>query len=356
MNNENKDILINLLNQHKELGISEQIDYNKFYLYSIITHSTAIEGSTVTEVEAQLLFDEGITSSKRTMNEQMMNLDLKAAYDYGMKWIRDHEDITVDWLVYLASKVMARTGSEYKSLGGDFSAARGELRKLNVTAGAGGKSYMHYQKVPMKLQAFCEELNKRRKAIDPNDVAAVYDLSFWAHFELVTIHPWADGNGRTCRLLMNLLQMEYGVLPTKVLKEDKAEYIQALIDTREEEDINIFLNTMASLHCRHLKYDIDTFISSVAKEMDSTSSPELVDKHDVVKELVDKWSIKPNLADKLADILVFMADKDEIRTEMIVGKLGFTETTAKRYLRQLTEFGYLEAHGGNKNRTYVKKV
>ena len=348
MNNDNKNILINLLNQHKELGISEQIDYDKFYLYSIITHSTAIEGSTVTEVEAQLLFDEGITSSKRTMMEQMMNLDLKAAYDYGMKWIRDHEEITVDWLVYLASKVMARTGSEYKSLGGDFSAARGELRKLNVTAGAGGKSYMHYQKVPMKLQAFCEELNKRRKAIDPNDVAAVYDLSFWAHFELVTIHPWADGNGRTCRLLMNLLQMEYGVLPTKVLKEDKAEYIQALIDTREEEDINIFLNTMASLHCKHLKYDIDTFISSVAKEM--------VDKSDFVKEMVDKWSIKPNLADKLGDILAFLADKEETATENIIQEFCLTATTAKRYMRQLVEFGYVESHGANKNRTYsIKK-
>ena len=348
MNNENKDILVNLLNQHKELGISEQIDYDKFYLYSIITHSTAIEGSTVTEVEAQLLFDEGITSSKRTMMEQMMNLDLKAAYDYGMKWIRDHEEITVDWLVYLASKVMARTGSEYKSLGGDFSAARGELRKLNVTAGAGGKSYMHYQKVPMKLQAFCEELNKRRKAIDSNDVAAVYDLSFWAHFELVTIHPWADGNGRTCRLLMNLLQMEFGVLPTKVLKEDKAEYIQALIDTREEEDINIFLNTMASLHCKHLKYDIDTFISSVAKEM--------VDKSDFVKEMVDKWSIKPNLADKLGDILAFLADKEETATESIIQEFSLTATTAKRYMRQLVEFGYVESHGANKNRTYsIKK-
>ena len=348
MNNDNKNILINLLNQHKELGISEQIDYDKFYLYSIITHSTAIEGSTVTEVEAQLLFDEGITSSKRTMMEQMMNLDLKAAYDYGMKWIRDHEEITVDWLVYLASKVMARTGSEYKSLGGDFSAARGELRKLNVTAGAGGKSYMHYQKVPMKLQAFCEELNKRRKAIDSNDVAAVYDLSFCAHFELVTIHPWADGNGRTCRLLMNLLQMEFGVLPTKVLKEDKAEYIQALIDTREEEDINIFLNTMASLHCKHLKYDIDTFISSVAKEM--------VDKSDFVKEMVDKWSIKPNLADKLGDILAFLADKEETATENIIQEFSLTATTAKRYMRQLVEFGYVESHGANKNRTYsIKK-
>ena len=348
MTKENKEMLLSLIQQHKELGISEQIDYEKFYLYSIITHSTAIEGSTVTELEAQLLFDEGITSSKRTMMEQMMNLDLKAAYDYGMKWIRDHEDITVDWLVYLASKVMARTGSEYKSLGGDFSAARGELRKLNVTAGAGGKSYMHYQKVPMKLQAFCEELNKRRKAIDSNDVAAVYDLSFWAHFELVTIHPWADGNGRTCRLLMNLLQMEFGVLPTKVLKEDKAEYIQALIDTREEEDINIFLNTMASLHCKHLKYDIDTFISSVAKEM--------VDKSDFVKEMVDKWSIKPSLADKLGDILAFLADKEETATESIIQEFSLTATTAKRYMRQLVEFGYVESHGANKNRTYsIKK-
>ena len=348
MNNENRVKLTHLLNQHKELGITEQIDYEKFYLYSIITHSTAIEGSTVTEVEAQLLFDEGITSSKRTMTEQMMNLDLKAAYDYGMAWIRDHKDITVDWLVYLASKVMARTGSEYKSLGGDFSAARGELRKLNVTAGAGGKSYMHYQKVPMKLQAFCEELNKRRKAIDANDVAAVYDLSFWAHFELVTIHPWADGNGRTCRLLMNLLQWEFGVIPTKVLKEDKAEYIQALIDTREEEDINIFLDTMASLHCKHLKHDIDSFVSSIAEKV--------VDKHDLAKEMVDKWSIKPSLADKLGDILVFLADKEEFATESIIREFGLTATTAKRYLRQLVEFGYLVAHGANKNRTYrIKK-
>ena len=184
---ENKDMLLSLLKQHKELGISEQIDYDKFYLYSIITHSTAIEGSTVTEVEAQLLFDEGITSNKRTMVEQQMNLDLKAAYDYGMQWIKQHDAITIDWLVLLASKVMARTGSEYHSIGGDFSAAKGELRKLNVTAGMAGKSYMSYLKVPERLAVFCEELNKRRKAIDKTDIVSIYELSFWAHFELVTI-------------------------------------------------------------------------------------------------------------------------------------------------------------------------
>lgn len=347
MNQENKDTLLHLLQQHKALGIAEQIDYDKFYLYSIITHSTAIEGSTVTEVEAQLLFDEGITSSKRSLMEQNMNLDLKVAYDYGREWIMRHEDITIDWLVLLASKVMTRTGSEYHPIGGDFSAAKGELRRLNVTAGAGGKSYMSYLKVPAKLQAFCDELNKRRRTIDASDIAAVYDLSFWAHFELVTIHPWADGNGRTCRLLMNLLQMEYGVLPTKVLKEDKAEYIQALIDTREAEDINIFLDTMATLHSRHLRTDIDNFVKSVAEEM--------VDKHVVAEEMVDKWSIKPTLAHKLADILSFLADKEETTTEAIIQEFGFTPTTAKRYLRQLADFGYLEAKGGNRNRTYTKK-
>jgi Fic family protein len=335
------------MKQHQDLGISKQIDFEKFYLYSIITHSTAIEGSTVTEVEAQLLFDEGITSSKRTMIEQQMNLDLKSAYDYGRKWIMSHNPITTEWLIALAAKVMAQTGSEYNSLGGSFSAAKGELRKLNVTAGAGGKSYMSYQKVPSRLEAFCEQLNERRKAIDNNDIAAIYDLSFWAHFELVTIHPWADGNGRTCRLLMNLLQWEFGVLPTKVLKEDKSEYIQALIDAREYEDVNIFLDCMTRLHIRHLKNDIDEFLNSCEEKM--------VDKSILRQEMVDKWSIKPSLAAKLVDILAYLSDKETTTTDDIVSHFCFTTTTAKRYLRQLTEYGYLVARGGNRNRYYEKK-
>ncbi|MCR5192668.1 MAG: Fic family protein [Bacteroidales bacterium] len=347
MTQENKDILLQLLNRHRELGISSQIDYDKFYLYSIIVHSTAIEGSTVTEVEAQLLFDEGITSSKRTMVEQMMNLDLKVAYEYGREWIMRHEPITVDWLIKLASKVMARTGSEYSAWGGNFSAAKGELRKLNVTAGLGGKSYMSYLKVPERLTTFCEELDCRRKAIDPTDIYAVYDLSFWAHYELVTIHPWADGNGRTSRLLMNLLQWEFDVLPTKVLKEDKATYIQALIDTREAEDITIFQNYMATLHAQHLRTDIDQYISSTTEKV--------VDKSAMQQKMVDNWSIKPTLARKMVDILEFVSDKGKFTTDTIVQHFGFTPTTAKRYLRQLTEFGYLESHGGNRNRSYKLK-
>lgn len=348
MTQENKDILLKLLKQHKELGISEQIDYDKFYLYSIITHSTAIEGSTVTEVEAQLLFDEGITSSKRTMVEQMMNLDLKVAYEYGMQWIRKHDPITVEWLVTLASKVMARTGSEYHSPGGDFDASKGELRKLNVTAGIGGKSYMSYLKVPMKLQAFCEELNRRRSEIDPSDIAAVYELSFWAHFELVTIHPWADGNGRTCRLLMNLLQMEYGVLPTKVLKEDKAEYIQALIDTREEEDMEIFLNCMSRLHCQHLRYDIDQYLKSVDSEMDSTTQ-----KNEITTQKAQGTTQK-TLNTTQKKILNYLKEHPHATRKDMAAVIGdITEDGIKFNIGKLQQYGLLKREGGRKSGTWV---
>ena len=145
---------------------------------------------------------------------------------------------------------------------------------------------------------------------------------------------------------MNLLQMEYGVLPTKVLKEDKAEYIQSLIDTREAEDINLFLDCMANLHCNHLKNDIDQYELSIDEKM--------VDKSLLCEKMVDKWSIKPSLATKLVEILFFTNDNDVITTEMVVEKFNFSETSTKRYLRQLTEFGYLEAYGGNKNRTYKR--
>ena len=117
-----------------------------------------------------------------------------------------------------------------------------------------------------------------------------------------------------------------------------------MVDTREEENIDIFVDCMTELHCRHLKSDIDQYINSTTEKM--------VDKTTLAKKMVDKWPIKSSLAEKLVDILVFMADKQEITTDEIISEFGFTATTAKRYMRQLTEFGYLEAHGGNKNRSY----
>ncbi len=97
------------------------------------------------------------------------------------------------------------------------------------------------------------------------------------------------------------------------------------------------------------KFYLDLIISNSVSLVDDDYGT-VIDQSEV-----GKWSIKPSLAEKLVDIMEFVADKDQITTEEIVSHFGFNPTTTKRYLRQFTEFGYLEAHGGNKNRTYTKK-
>ena len=97
------------------------------------------------------------------------------------------------------------------------------------------------------------------------------------------------------------------------------------------------------------KFYLDSIISNSVSLVDDDYGT-VIDQSEV-----GKWSIKPSLAEKMVDILEYVVDKDEFTTEQIVSHFGFNATTTKRYLRQLTEFGYLEPHGGNKNRTYSKK-
>lgn len=264
MNREQKTLA--LLTQFKELGIDKQIDYDKFYLYSIITHSTAIEGSTITEIENQLLFDEGISAEGRSMTEQLMNLDLKAAYEQSIAFAKSHSDITVEMLKKLSPIVLKNPGTTYQTALGELSSANGDLRLLNVTAGTGGRSYMNYSKVPTKLAELCENINQRRKALSKANTIECYKLSFDVHFHLVTIHPWADGNGRMSRLLMNQLQFEYGIIPTNINKDRKAEYIEALIATRENDDIELFRNFMFDEHIRNLEQVIHNYQVSIEDE------------------------------------------------------------------------------------------
>lgn len=264
---------LDILEEHNRLGFQKQIDYNKYYLYSIVTHSTAIEGSTMTEVDNQLLFDEGLTAKGKNIIEQNMNLDLKAAYERSMELAEGHTPFSIGVLKHLASLVMRRTGGEVNGLAGSFDSSRGDLRLVNVTAGAGGKTYMNFQKVPHKLEDFCREVNERRKELleDP-DIYEQYKLSFIAHLKLVTIHPWVDGNGRMSRLIMNHLQHEFGLVPSKVLKENKGDYIEALKKSQEEESEVPFLAFMFEEHGRNLQKEIENY--KLSMENDEVIKPQ----------------------------------------------------------------------------------
>lgn len=140
-------------------------------------------------------------------------------------------------------------------------------RLLNVTAGINGRSYLNYSKIPNRLKELCSLINQQRIDYHTKTLEELYNISFDAHYHLVTIHPWADGNGRMARLFMNMLQFEFGLIPTKIRKEDKENYIKALVDTRENEDISIFRKYMHSMMCDNLKLEIDTYLKSIDDEV-----------------------------------------------------------------------------------------
>ena len=318
-----------LVTKYRKLGIDNQIDYDKFYLYSLITHSTAIEGSTITELENQIMFDHGVSLKGKSIEEQSMNLDLKVAYEKAIELAKQHEPITVDMLISLSALVMKNTGKEYNTALGNFSSARGELRLLNVTAGVGGRSYMNYSKVPVKLAELCEQLNSGRAKSSTMSVDELYQLTFDAHYNLATIHPWADGNGRMARLVMNMLQFEFGLIPTKILKEDKEEYIKALVATREYDNLNIFRGFMTSMMEQNLQNEIATYLDSIGVEENKVKP--------------QRGGEKPT---KSRDKIVALLSKDgKLSAVLLAEKIGISAKAVEKHLSNLKADGIIERVG-----------
>lgn len=329
-----KQNLIETVNEYLSLGINQQLDYEKFYLYSIITHSTAIEGSTVTEIENQLLFDEGISTNK-PMAEQLMNLDLKKAYEQSFIYAKSHADFSIELLCKLASLVMKNTGSTYKNIAGEFSSAKGDLRLLNVSAGRGGKSYLAWQKVPDRLQSFCNWLNKERKNINKKDIQKIYELSFEAHYRIVSIHPWADGNGRMSRLIMNMIQYEAGVIPSIVKKENRAEYIQSLALSQENGDLSTFVEFMLNHHIENLQKQIAEYKASM--ETDEAKGGQKT-----IAGGQKKWS------ETALRILDLLKQNPKISRKELCEELKINPSAVQKHIEKLKEAKMIERMGGAK--------
>ena len=376
-----KEQLIEVLDEYKRLGIAEQIDYDKFYLYSLITHSTAIEGSTVTEIENQLLFDEGISAKGRSMQEQLMNLDLKNAYVESIRQAKAKKDFSIDMLKGLSAVVMKNTGSTYNTLQGSFDSSKGDLRLVNVTAGSGGRSYMNFLKVPSRLADFCTNMNERRQALhQTEDIVEQYLLSFDAHYELVTIHPWVDGNGRMSRLIMNHLQFEYGLVPTKVNKDDKAEYIQALVDSREQDTTEPFREFMLKEHIKNLQQEIATFQESI-EEVDRKSRLSESDtsslandrtgvsyskggqkntkggqKNTIEREQRKHAFILPSgrVLSKTREAILEMTTKNsKVTSTQMAQNLGINRSAVSKHLKKMQEDGIIKREGPDKGGQWV---
>lgn len=250
--------IFKLLEQYNKLGIQDAIDWAKYNYYSIVHHSTSIEGASLTKEETQVLLDENITAKGKPMAHHNMQLDHYSALLFVVDQAQYKNLITPALIKEITGKAMKHTGGIHNTIMGAYDSSKGDFRLQNVQTGE--TRFVDYTKVLALVDRFCDELNsKLQSCTDPQEALIT---SFDAHFNLVSIHPFRDGNGRVSRLVMNYVQQYYNLPLCNVFKEDKADYYKALVDTRRKEDISIFRKFMLSQYSKMLEIEIDKTLNS----------------------------------------------------------------------------------------------
>lgn len=233
------------------------LDFDKFNSIAMSFHSAAIEGSTLTLAESELLLDKGLSAKGKPLIHQNMVLDHHAALQFTLELAKKKTEVTAPLIQQIAGMVMRNTGALHNTALGDYDVSKGDLRLHNVRAGE--QYFVNYDKVKILLDQLVLEIQCRINQV--NSISDILRLSFHAHFDLVTIHPFGDGNGRTSRLLMNYIQQYHRLPIAPVHSEDRGEYIQALMQSRKEKSLDHFFDFMAAQYLKHLTAEISKYHS-----------------------------------------------------------------------------------------------
>lgn len=183
-----------------------------------LTHtSTAIEGNTLTARETQEVIEHGITVGGKPLRDHLEVLDHQDALD----WVRDLADrdtsLDAETVTELHRRVVLRS---YPAIAGIYSDLPRRIRGSAVV-------FPKPAKLPTLMARYGEWLGGAE--VSPT-------TAFEAHLRLVSIHPFADGNGRTARLLMNLLLLRAGYPPIAVRPADRTAYLAAIERAQLTED------------------------------------------------------------------------------------------------------------------------
>lgn len=217
-----------------------QVDLEKLTYYAATYHSTAIEGSTLTEGQVYNLLDLDIPAKNKPFTEQQMVIDHQKALIFTLNKAKEHAPVTEAFIKEIGALVVKNTGSNYQTALGAFDSTKGDYRLVNVFAGA--RRFPDSRKVPVLMKTLVGEINE--KTGTAKTFRQKCELAFEIHYRFVSIHPFADGNGRTSRLLMNYMLTMFGLPIFYVFKSSRISYIQALERAREADAPAVFYHFM----------------------------------------------------------------------------------------------------------------
>ena len=208
--------------------------------------SNAIEGNTLTQIETNLVIEHGITIGGKKLKDHLEAIDHHEALHYVRELAQARSPLAQIDIRNLHALVMQRSDPE---IAGRYATAS---RYVNTDVGR------HRFPSPAEVPALMGLLSAWL-----NTAAMTPETAFAAHHRLVDIHPFDDGNGRTARLLMNLLLIRGGYPPVSVRPDDRLAYLRALQDAQTGHGNEAF---QLLLHQR-LDAALDEYLTALAEAL-----------------------------------------------------------------------------------------
>ena len=154
-----------------------------------ITNTNAIEGSTLTLDETQRILHLGERLGNQRERLEVLNMErCLARYEECLAQKRElNEKLILEWHTILLNKIP------------DYDQYKGIWRPVNVFLRISSFQFPTYSQVPKLMREMMEKYQKNQNSIHSVEQAAA------VHCMFTTIHPFADGNGRIARLIMNYI-------------------------------------------------------------------------------------------------------------------------------------------------------
>lgn len=233
---------VNRINQLKQeldnkrpLTSAEVNRLNEEFMIDYTYNSNAIEGNTLTLQETTLVL-QGVTIDKKPLKHHMEAIGHREAFYFVVDLVKDKMQLNESLIKQIHSLVLM-----------DAPQDKGVYRRLPVSI----MGASHIPPQPYLIEKQMEELieNYKKWSKTKNIVKLVSLL----HLNFEFIHPFIDGNGRTGRLLINLILMQKGYPPINIKFEDRAKYYQCFEDYYQTNKPNAMANLVADLLIERLE-------------------------------------------------------------------------------------------------------
>lgn len=201
------------LDSHRPLPPAILAKLAEFFRVDWTFHSNAIEGSTITLAETRAILLDGVTIGGKSLREHLEVINHAHAIDFVETLAQQDEPITESVIRQIHALVL-RTIDDDNA---------GSYRRANVRITGSDFVPPDVSTVPSLMYDFARWLGS-----DETRAMHAIEFSARAHFKFVNIHPFIDGNGRTARVLMNLILIRAGFPPAVIQVKTRAPYYVAL--------------------------------------------------------------------------------------------------------------------------------